>query len=78
MSRIELTLTTQHTAAVATHHRGRAGRAVHAAVSFLADAGAVALAALIILTPLALLAALVVWGVRAYRRREEARLLAAS
>jgi hypothetical protein len=78
MSRIELTLTTQHAVAVTTHHRGRAGRAVHSAVAFLAAAGAIALAALIIVTPLALLAALLYWGIRAYRRREEARLLAPS
>jgi uncharacterized protein DUF4349 len=77
LSRIELTMTTQK-AAAAAHHRGRLGRSVHAALDFLAGAGMIGLVALIVLGPFAILAALAVVGARAYRRREERRLLAAS
>jgi hypothetical protein len=78
MSRVSLYLTTQRAAAVATkHHRGIVGRAVHGAVRFLTGAGAVALAALIILAPVLVLVMLSLWAVRAYRRREAQRLLAA-
>lgn len=77
LSRIELALTTEKPA-VAKHHRSFLGRSTHAAVSFLAGAGAITLAALIILSPLLVLAFLAWLGVRTYRRREERRLLAAS
>jgi Domain of unknown function (DUF4349) len=77
LSRIELTMTTQKAAAV-VHRRGSFGRAVHAALGFLAGAGMVGLVALIVLGPFVVLAALAVLGARAYRRREERRLLAAS
>jgi hypothetical protein len=77
LSRIELALTTEK-AAVVKHGRSFLGRATHAAVAFLAGAGAVALAALIVLSPLLVLAALVWLGLRTHRRREERRLLAAS
>jgi ABC-type uncharacterized transport system permease subunit len=53
------------------------GRAVHGAVRFLAGLGAIALAVLIVLSPLLALAAISFWGVRSYRRREAQRLLAA-
>src|ERR671934_2201410 len=75
MSRIVLALTTER-AAAATHHRGLLGRSTHAAISFLAGAGAITLAGLIILAPLLVLAVLFLLGLRAYRRREEQRLLA--
>ena len=78
LSRISLALTTEHAAATATHHRGRFGNAVSAAVGFLEGAGAIALAALIVLAPLALIVALVLWGVRTVRRRTADRVLAAS
>jgi uncharacterized protein DUF4349 len=77
LSRIELGLTTEKPA-VTKHHRSFLGRSTHAAVSFLAGAGAIALAALIILSPLLVLAVLAWLGLRTYRRREERRLLAAS
>lgn len=77
LSRIELTLTTQR-AAVVTPTRGRVGRAVRGAIRFLAAAGAIALAALIVVSPLLVLATIWVLGSRAWRRREERRLLAAS
>jgi uncharacterized coiled-coil protein SlyX len=77
MSRIALALTTEKPAA-AKHHRGLLGRSTHAAISFLAGAGAITLAALIILAPLLVLGVLFLLGLRAYRRREEQRLLAAT
>jgi Domain of unknown function (DUF4349) len=77
MSRIALSLTTEKTA-VAKHHRSFLGRSTHAAFTFLAGAGAIALAALIVLSPLLVIAVLFVLGLRAYRRREERRLLAAA
>jgi hypothetical protein len=78
LSRIQLSLTTQRAIAVPTkHHRGIVGRAVHGAVRFLMGLGAVALAALIVLAPVLVLVVLSLWAVRAYRRREQQRLLAA-
>jgi uncharacterized protein DUF4349 len=77
MSRIALALTTEQPAA-AKHHRGLLGRSTHAAISFLAGAGAITLAALIILAPLLVVTVLCLLGLRAYRRREERRLLAAT
>jgi hypothetical protein len=77
MSRIQLSLTTEK-AIVTKHHSSFLGRATHSAVTFLGDAGVVALAALIVLSPFLALAALWVLGMRGYRRREERRLLAAS
>jgi hypothetical protein len=76
LSRIALYLTTQKPIAVTQkHHRGFFTRSVSSAVDFLAGAGAVAVAALIILSPLLVLGGLVFWGVRVYRRREAQRLL---
>jgi hypothetical protein len=77
LSRIELALTTEK-AAIVKHGRSFLGRSTHAAVRFLAGAGAIALAALIVLSPLLVLAVLAWLGLRTYRRREERRLLAAS
>jgi hypothetical protein len=77
LSRISLSLTTQRAVGIVTkHHRGQVGRAVHGALGFLAGAGAVALVAVIVLSPLLVLAVLSLWLVRTYRRREEQRLLA--
>ena len=77
LSRISLALTTEKAAAV-KHRRSFLGRSTHGAITFLAAAGAIAVAALIVLSPLLLIAAVVVLGLRTYRRREERRLLAAS
>src|SRR5919108_1877885 len=74
LSRIDLALTTEKPAAV-KHHRSFVGRSTHAAISFLGGAGAIAIAALIILSPLLVVAVLAWLGVRTYRRREERRLL---
>jgi hypothetical protein len=54
-------------------HRGRLGRMLHSAVGFLALEAMIALYALIVISPLALVAALV-W---LWRRRSVDRLLAA-
>jgi hypothetical protein len=74
---VKLTLTTQQP--VTPAHRGGTGRferAARDAGSFLAGAGAVVLFLLIILSPLLVLTAAYILGLRAYRRREERRLLA--
>ena len=76
LSRIALTLTTQRAAASTTHHRGRFGSAVANAGDFLAAAGAVGLLVLIVISPLLLLGLLWWYGARAWRRRDERRLLA--
>jgi Domain of unknown function (DUF4349) len=78
LSRISLTLTTQQTTPAKKGGMGRIERAARDAGSFLAGAGAVALFVLIILSPLAVLAAAWVFSSRAYRRREERRLLSAA
>jgi Domain of unknown function (DUF4349) len=78
LSRISLTLTTQQAATpVKKGGVGRFHRAASDAGSFLAGAGAVVLFLLIVLSPVIVLVALAVLGLRAYRRREERRLLAA-
>jgi hypothetical protein len=77
LSEIALSLTTQHAAgAVTKQHRSRLDRAARDAASFLASAGAFVLFLLIIVSPLLLIAAAWAYGSRAYRRREERRLLA--
>lgn len=77
LSRISLTLTTQKAATGATKGgMSRLERAAREAASFLAGAGAVVLFLLIILSPVLVLAGATFWGARAYRRREERRLLA--
>jgi hypothetical protein len=77
VSRISLTFTTQKPAV--TPQKGGTGRferAVRDAGSFLADAGAVILFLLIVLGPVIVLVGASLLGLRAYRRREERRLLA--
>jgi hypothetical protein len=77
LSRISLTLTTQKAVGGTTKGgAGRIERAARDAASFLAAAGAIVLFLLIVLSPLIVLALATVWGTRAYRRREERRLLA--
>src|SRR5580765_1799025 len=78
LSRISLTLTSQHAAAAKKGGMGRFERAARDAGSFLAGAGAVLLFLLIVLSPLIVLAAVGFWGARAHRRREERRLLSAT
>ncbi len=75
LSRISLTLTSQQAAAAKKGGMSRIERAARDAGSFLAGAGAVALFALIVLSPLIVLAVAWIYGSRAYRRREERRLL---
>jgi hypothetical protein len=58
---------------VPVHHRGRLGRIVHSAVGFLALEAIIVLFALIVASPIALVAGLVWW----WRRRSVDRLLAA-
>jgi hypothetical protein len=76
LSHVALTLTTQRAAVpVPKSGTGRFGRAARDAGSFLAAAGAVVLFLLIVLSPLIVLIAAFAFGLRAYRRREERRLL---
>jgi Domain of unknown function (DUF4349) len=76
-ARISLVLTTAKSIVPAARHRGRLGRMLHSAVGFLALEGTVVLYALIVLGPLAAVAALVWALARARRRRDEQRLLTA-
>jgi hypothetical protein len=78
LSRIALTLTTQKAVGATKPGPGRIERAARDAASFLAAAGAVVLFLLIVLSPLIVLAVGALWGARAYRRREERRLLAST
>jgi hypothetical protein len=78
LSRISLTLTSQQAAAVKKGSMSRIERAARDAGSFLAGAGAVALFVLIVVSPLIVLALAWILGTRAYRRREERRLLSAA
>jgi len=78
LSRISLILTAQQAAVAKKGGMGRIERAARDAGSFLAGAGAVLLFLLIVLSPLIVLAAVGLWGTRAYRRREERRLLSAA
>jgi Domain of unknown function (DUF4349) len=77
-SRISLTLTSQRAAVAKKSGTSRIGRAARDAGSFLAGAGAVALFVLIVVSPLIVLALAWILGSRAYRRREERRLLSAA
>jgi uncharacterized protein DUF4349 len=78
LSHVALTLTTQQAATPAQKGgSGRFGRAARDAGSFLAGAGAVILFLLIVLSPLVVLGVAGALALRAYRRREERRLLAA-
>ena len=77
-SHLSLMLTTQKPVTPAQKgSTGRFHRAARDAGSFLAGAGAVVLFLLIVLSPLIVLVAAWLLGLRAYRRREERRLLAA-
>jgi hypothetical protein len=78
LSRISLTLTSQQAAAATKGGMSRIERAARDAGSFLAGAGAVLLFLLIVLSPLIVLAMAWILGMRAYRRREERRLLSAA
>jgi hypothetical protein len=78
LSRISLTLTSQQAAAQKRGGLSRIERAARDAGSFLAGAGAVLLFVLIVLSPLIVLAIAAILGTRAYRRREERRLLSAA
>jgi uncharacterized protein DUF4349 len=78
LSRISLTLTSQKAAAAAKGGMSRIERAARDAGSFLAGAGAVLLFVLIVLSPVIVLAMAWILGMRAYRRREERRLLSAA
>jgi hypothetical protein len=77
LARISLVLTTAKQGAVATpHHEGRLGRMLGNAGSFLALEATVLLFALIVASPLVLLALAAWGGGRLKRRRDEERLLA--
>ena len=78
LSRISLTLTSQKAAAATKGGMSRIERAARDAGSFLAGAGAVVLFVLIVLSPLIVLTMAWILGTRAYRRREERRLLSAA
>ena len=71
-ARISLVLSTQKSIVPAVHHRGRLGRMLHSAVGFLGLEGTIALYALIVISPVALVAALGWWLREARRRRLEA------
>lgn len=76
LSTFELELTTRKGAAAAPSHPGRIGRATRHAYSALSKLIAGLLYVLIVLSPLLVLAAAVLWGARYRRRRVEQRLLA--
>jgi Domain of unknown function (DUF4349) len=76
LSTFELELTTRKGAAAAPSHPGRIGRAARHAFSALSKTIAGVLYALILLSPLLVLAAAALWGARYRRRRVEQRLLA--
>jgi hypothetical protein len=78
LSRISLTLTSQQAAAAKKAGMSRIERAARDAGAFLAGAGAVALFVLIVVSPLIVLVTAWILGTRAYRRREERRLLSAA
>jgi Domain of unknown function (DUF4349) len=73
-ARISLVLSTKKSMVPVTHHRGRLGRMVHGAVGFLGLEGTIVLYALIVLSPIAFVAALL-WGLREARRRRDERLV---
>jgi hypothetical protein len=72
-AQISLVIGTDKAIAPVAQHQGRLGRMMHSAVGFLALEGIILLYALIVISPLALVAA-AVW---AWRRRSVERLLAA-
>jgi hypothetical protein len=71
---ISLTLSRKAAVVAPPHHRGRLGRMVHSAVGFLGLEGTVVLYALIVLSPVALVAGLL-WSLREARRRRIERLV---
>lgn len=73
-ARVSLELETKAHVVPVPQHRGRIGRMVHSAVGFLGLEGTIVLYALIVASPLALLAALA-WSVREVRRRRDHRLV---
>jgi hypothetical protein len=76
-AQISLVLGTERSVITPAPPRGRASRMLHSAIGFLGLEAMIALYALIVVAPLALLGALA-WGLaRARRRRDEQRLLAA-
>jgi hypothetical protein len=75
-ARIALSLSAPPAGAAKKDGTGRIERAARNAGSFLAGGGAVVLFLLIVLSPLIVLVVGGLWGSRAYRRREERRLLA--
>jgi hypothetical protein len=78
LATVSLTLTTHEAAVVKHHHQGPLGRALADAGSILAKEAAWGLYVLIVVGPLALLAALALFGVRAGRRYADRRLLETS
>lgn len=75
-ARVALALTTAPATGTKHEGAGRIERAARDAGKFLAGAGAVLLFLLIVLSPLIAFAVIGTWGRKAYRRREERRLLA--
>lgn len=73
-ARISLDLETKAAVFPVPHRRGRLDRMVHSAVGFLGLEGTVVLYGLIVLSPLAFVAALL-WSLREARRRREQRLV---
>jgi Domain of unknown function (DUF4349) len=73
-ARISVQLHTKSQVVPVPQPRGRLGRMLHSAVGFLGLEGTVALYALIVASPLALVAALV-WSLREARRRRDERLV---
>ena len=71
---ISLTLSTKAAVVPVPHHRSRLGRMVHSAIGFLGLEGTIVLYALIVLSPIALVAALL-WSLREARRRRDERLV---
>ncbi|MFL6016965.1 MAG: DUF4349 domain-containing protein [Gaiellaceae bacterium] len=76
LATVSLAFSTPQAAAVAPHHPGRLERTARDAGTFLVRELAWLLYAVIVLAPIALLAAALVFGVRTGRRRSEDRLLA--
>jgi hypothetical protein len=73
-ARISLLLETKAAAVPVAHPRGRLGRMLHSAVGFLGLEGTIVLYALIVLSPVAFVAALL-WSLREARRRRGERLV---
>ena len=76
-ARISLVLRTERSVVTPAPPRGRTGRMLHSALGFLGLEGTAALYGLIVLSPLAVLAAFAWLLTRLRRRRDEQRLLAA-